>query len=179
MCRRFGNSVSSILYVPTFQIFCFIRTLCADVSEHCSIFIGGLSRKMEQTEYSEKSARKITWHIQCVSKRRHIHFRCRGITQKKEYNNDKLNVKHSAECYHVRCKHVGRRQICQIGPRSSARHTAACQLVVWRTHGAVQTLRERKRLVMQHDFLFIHATPNLTLFGINTFSLRVSVRPSL
>ena len=48
--------------------------LCADVSEHYSISIGGVSSlppmKMEQ----------------CVSKRQHIKSRHRGITQKKDYN---------------------------------------------------------------------------------------------
>ena len=54
--------------------------LCADVSEHtvCSIFI---CRRL-----CEEDNRLPMKMEQCVPKRRHTKFRCRGITQRKAYN---------------------------------------------------------------------------------------------
>jgi hypothetical protein len=48
--------------------------LCADVSVHCSIFMGDV-RCLHHL-----------WRLNMVSERRHIKFRGWGITQKKEYN---------------------------------------------------------------------------------------------
>jgi len=91
------------------------RILCPDVSGHCSIFMGGVSRKMEQTGCSEKSARKIRRNRLCsetsghkirmeqtVPKRRHIQLRRRGFAQKKEYNNDN-QIKHKIQCWMLSC----------------------------------------------------------------------------
>jgi hypothetical protein len=77
-CRRvlnvvfflLGDSPASEFYVPTFR------------NNRSSIFLGGVSRtpplRMEQ---------------QIAPKRRHIKFRRRGITQKKEYDNKYLILK--------------------------------------------------------------------------------------
>jgi hypothetical protein len=51
---------------------------CVDVSEHTSIFIGGVNILPAYTAYEVGTG---------CSERRHIKLRRRGITQKKEYNN--------------------------------------------------------------------------------------------
>ena len=58
--------------------------LCTDVSEHslCSIVIGGISRKNAYTTFEDV--------LDSGPKRRHIKFRRREITQKKEYNNKRF-----------------------------------------------------------------------------------------
>jgi hypothetical protein len=70
--------------------------VCADVSEHSgnAIFIGGVSRKNNWEEilhslhnYSSCLHHLWRWNWQSVPKHRHIKFRRRGITQKKEYKN--------------------------------------------------------------------------------------------
>ena len=109
-CRYldFKLSPCSECCVPSSGWFTGVWFLYADVSEHCSIFIG---RYVWSVTWLEKSLSIHTgkpfpvwilqlfsnsftlhtylpmrWNRQSVPKRRHIKFRLRGITQKKAYN---------------------------------------------------------------------------------------------
>jgi len=57
---------------------------CVNVWEHISIFIRGVS-SLAYTIYKDRT----------VPKRLRIKFRCRGITQKKEYNMDQVSIETS------------------------------------------------------------------------------------
>jgi len=98
-CSRHLVNGKLILY-SFFGWFPGVWNLGADVSEHCFIFIVGVSRKNNQNlshpGYSFCLHRLWRQNRQCVPKRRHIKFRCWGITQKKEYdiqNEAKFEIK--------------------------------------------------------------------------------------
>ena len=94
ICRRFGTLFCSIvtsvlhtyLYMPTFRnTVLFHRhkssshlSVYADISEHCSVPSSQAGKCEESSHISANEDGRDS-----VPKRRHIKFRCRGITQKK------------------------------------------------------------------------------------------------
>jgi len=95
----FKLSTCSVCWILSFGWFAGIWILCFDVSEHFvrSIFTGGVSEHCQfhllrlcQFGVSLHHLWRGNWHS--VPKRRHIRFRRRGITQRKEYNFKIVNV---------------------------------------------------------------------------------------
>ena len=83
--------------ILSFGLFPSIWILCADVSEHsvCSILRGGVRRKDSSCSHDLRILLVHTTYedgTNSVLKRWYIKFRCRRITQKKEYNICTLNI---------------------------------------------------------------------------------------
>jgi len=114
--KKTSNKLRIFLF-QTFAVFWMLYSFFWVITGVCrrfgTLFIGGVNRKNYRDEivgvfiWERFSClhRLWRWSRQSVPKRRHIKFRCRGITQKKEYNKLR-NVRRASHFWRI-CVNTG------------------------------------------------------------------------